>query len=153
MTKPKSSRAEDTLATLAVAVVAPVWFQEPLAVLLQAAPGTGLWAYGSSVEELLALPMKEWPDLVLLYASDLHSANQVRQVRVAWPTTYCVALIRQPQQQRAVIEAGADAVLLQGVAPSRLLETIEAFRSKDLRPAIPSTGKPRREEDQPGSSR
>ena len=138
---------------ISVGVVAPAWFQEPLAVLLHAAPRTRLWAYGSIVEELLALPMEGWPDLVLLYASDEHAATQVRQVKAAWPTTHCVALIRQRQQQRAVVEAGADVVLLQGVAPSRLLETIEDLRIKESGPAIPSTGNPLREEDQPGSSR
>ena len=151
MTDSETSRAAGSLTALAVAVVAPSWFQEPLAVLLHAAPGTKLWAYGSIVEDLTSLPIVEVPDLVLLYASAIGPANQVRQVKKAWPTTQCVVLIRERQQQRAVIEAGADLVLLQGVAPGRLLEMIEELRSTFLKSAIPSRDNPLPEEDQPGA--
>ena len=141
MTKPKSSRVEGTLVTLAVAVVAPVWFQEPLAVLLHAAPGTRLWAYGSSNEELLSLPMQEAPDLVLLYGSDMHPAGQVKQVKAGWPTAQCVALIRDRQQESDVIEAGADVVLLQGIAPGQLLAAIDGLREEFMK-AHDSVGLP-----------
>ena len=117
-------------ATKTIAVVAPAWFQEPLAVLFHAAPGTRLWAYGSTVEDLLSLPMQEEPDLVLLYGSDMHPGSQVKRLKAGWPTAQCVALIRDRQQQRAVLEAGADLVLLQGVAPGRLLAAIDGLRGE-----------------------
>lgn len=116
--------------TASVGVVAPAWLQEPLAVLLYAAPGTRLWAYGSSVGDLLSLPMKESPDVVLLYASDRHTASQVEQVRAAWPSTRCIALVRHRRQRGVAKEAGADVVLPHEVTPSRLLAMIEELHNE-----------------------
>ena len=143
----------DSLTTLTVGVVAPAWFQEPLAVLVYAIPSTRLWAYGSSVEDLLSLPIGEVPDLVLLYASDVHAASQVRQVKAGWPTARCVALIRERRQQPAVLEAGADLVLLQGVAPGRLVAAIEELHNQNAAPGIPSGSEVPGEGNRPESGR
>ena len=111
-----------------VGIVAPFWLHEPLGVLVQAAPGV-IWAgCTTTVEALLSAPVETPPDLVLLYAASILAAGQVREVKAAWPHARCIVLVENVQHQNVAQQAGADLVLLEGLAPGRLLETLDAFR-------------------------
>ena len=107
-----------------VAVIAPAWLRDPLTVLLDAAPHTRVWAYETSVGSLLAALTKGAPDVILLYVTGIDAEAKVREIRVAWPALRVVALVEQAQQQAAVRCAGADVVLIQGLAPQRLVQAL-----------------------------
>ena len=114
--------------TLTAGVVAPFWLHEPLGVLVQAAPGV-IWAgCTTTVEALLSAPAEEPPDLVLLYAANRLAASQVGEVKGAWPHARCIVLVEDARHQAVALKAGADLVLLEGLAPGRLLETLDRLR-------------------------
>ena len=76
-------------------------------------------------EASLALRMVKdhHPNLVLL-DSHLPQAQMVlEQIKNKWPQTRCLALVGSVEQERTFKEA--DAVLIEGFSPSRLLATIE----------------------------
>ena len=111
--------------SLTAGVVAPFWLHEPLGVLLHAAPGV-IWAGSvTTVQALLSAPVNEPPDLVLLYASSRRTAGQVKEVKAAWPGARCIVLVEDVRHQEVALQAGADVVLLEGLAPGRLLETLD----------------------------
>ena len=112
-----------------VGIVAPDRLQEPLAVLLQAAPSGILWASATTVAALLALPIAQPPDEVLLYVCETQAVDLIQDIKCAWPDVRCIAFVDHTRERIAAEEAGADAVLLQGSAPRRLLETLERLRS------------------------
>ena len=116
--------------TLTAGVVAPFWLHEPLGVVLHAAPGVRWGGCVTTVEALLSAPVEEPPDLVLLYASSRRTASQVGQVKAAWPGVRCIVLIEDAQHQEVALQAGADLVLLEGLAPGQLLETLERVRMR-----------------------
>lgn len=111
--------------TISIGIVAPVWLQEPLAVLFNASLFTRLWGCATTVEALLDLQAEGPPKIVLLYTSSEETAGQVGQVKAAWPGARSVVLVERFIQQAEAEQAGADAVLSEGVAPQRLLTTIE----------------------------
>ena len=127
-------------------IVAPAWLHEPLSVQLQAAPGVRLWASTTSVTTLFWAAIEPPPELVLLYASSQEAAGQVRELKSAWPETYCIVLVEQAKLEPIALEAGADEVLLEGRAPHRLLATLNSF-SKRRQESIQEQPVPERQAD------
>jgi DNA-binding NarL/FixJ family response regulator len=119
--------------TVTVGVVAPVWLQEPLAVLLQAAPGVELWAYSATVRALLSWPAEDSPDLMLLYATGERAADQASRVEAAWPRVRSIVLVEHLRQREDLLKAGADEVLLHGAAPGRLMEVLDSLVEAEVR--------------------
>jgi DNA-binding NarL/FixJ family response regulator len=114
--------------TLTTGVVAPFWLHEPLGVVVQAAPGVRWAGCVTTVEALLSAPVEEPPDLVLLYVSSRRTASQVGEIKAAWPGVRCIVLVEDVRHQETALQAGADVILLEGLAPGRLLATLDRVR-------------------------
>ena len=119
----------EPVTTVTAGIVAPTWLHESLTVLLEAAPDMRIRTCATTVEALLSAPAEEPPDVVLLYAASRRTASQVAEVKSAWPQTHCIVLIEYYRFQSAAKEAGADAILLEGLAAGRLLKTLDSFYS------------------------
>ena len=102
----------------AVAIVAPQWLQDGLAVVIKTIPRLQLVACTGSIHVLLSLDLEHAPELVVL-AVDLQVAkarDQIRQVKFIYPRARYLALIQEPAQNTDVRAAGADETLLQGAS-------------------------------------
>jgi DNA-binding NarL/FixJ family response regulator len=113
----------------AVAIVAPQWLQDGLAVVIKAIPGVLLVACTGSIYILLTLDLERAPDLVVLAveAPEIKAGDQIRQVRFVYPHTHLVVLIQEPAQSASAHAAGADETLLQGVSAEQFCTAISRF--------------------------
>ncbi len=120
-----------------VAIVAPVWLQNALMVLLHAEPDLKLVACTATVQVLLSLDLEQSPDLVILEANEQleRAEEQLRRIKTAWPTSGCVALIEERRQSALIRAAGADEILLKGATPEQLLNAIRRLRQQHQGPA------------------
>ena len=116
-----------------VAVVAPAWLEDALAVVIKAIPSMRLIACTGSVQSLILIDLERAPDLVVLAvdASDVKAPDKIRQARFIFPHARYLVLIQNPGQNASVRAAGADETLLQGAsaeqfatAVSRLMDPI-----------------------------
>lgn len=105
-------------ADLTIAIVAPQWLQDGLAVVIKSIPGVRLVACTSSIHILLSLDLERVPDVVLLTvdAPEIKAGDQIRQVRFVYPRAHIVTLIQEPAQSISARAAGADETLLQGAS-------------------------------------
>ena len=134
--KQNESHGIERLTTMAAVV--PVRLQDAYSTFLRAIPEVKLVACAATVQALLSLVVEQSPDLVLLEADshDTQASDQVRRIKAAWPTTRCIALVEHTRQRAWVQAAGADAALLRGASPKRLLKVISKLRSVDESGAI-----------------
>ena len=116
-----------------IALVAPIWLQDALQVLLDGTSGVMLIGSATDVDTLLE--MEEAPDFVLLDADrdSLVAVSEVEQIIQAWPKTDCVALVDNPGQMPLLKQAGASLTLLKGASPQRLREVLQALAEQKLR--------------------
>ena len=112
---------------ITVAAVVPVWLQGALAVLLKSETNVKLIACTATVQTLLLLSIEEAPQLVILHANENieRAANQVKQIKAVWPASRCLALVEDNRQRSPIQLAGADEVVLKGIAPKQLLSNIQ----------------------------
>ncbi|MCZ6528978.1 MAG: hypothetical protein O6949_01420 [Chloroflexi bacterium] len=116
-----------------IALVAPIWLQDALQVLLDGTSGVLLIGSATDVDTLLE--MEEAPDFVLLDADrdSLVAVSEVERIIHAWPKTDCVALVDNPGQMPLLKQAGASLTLLKGASPQRLREVLQALAEQKLR--------------------
>ena len=114
------------------ALVAPIWLQDALQVLLDGTSGVRLIAIATDVYTLLE--MEEAPDIVLLDADRDNSVavSEVERIMHAWPKTDCVALVDNPGQMPLLKQVGASLTLLKGASPRRLREVLQALAEHKL---------------------
>jgi hypothetical protein len=98
---------------------------ESLGVLLQAAPGVQLSSCATRVAELISTPTDAPLDVVLVYDCGTGLPSAVGAIRAAWPGACTIVLVKHSRQVDAARAAGADEILLEGLAPARLLETLD----------------------------
>ena len=117
----------------AVAVVAPQWLQDGLAVVIKTIPGVLLVACTGSIHILLSLDLEHAPDVVVLTvdALEIKASDQIRQVKFVYPRTRLVVLIQEPAQSTSARAAGADETLLQGVSAEQFCTVISSFVKGD----------------------
>jgi DNA-binding NarL/FixJ family response regulator len=121
------------------AIIAPVWLQSALSVLLLATPNLELAACTTTVPALLSqgdLNAEDeggMPALVILYAAseDDLAFSQVRQIKEAWPGARCLALVDAGRQRPSALAAGADRVLLKGTPATQLSAAIRTLVAVD----------------------
>lgn len=116
-----------------VAIVAPVWLQNALLVLLHAQPDLKLVACTATVQVLLSLDLEQTPDLVILETDEQleRSEEQIGRIKTTWPGSSCIALIEESKERSLIQAAGADEILLKGAVPEQLLGAIHRSRSPD----------------------
>jgi DNA-binding NarL/FixJ family response regulator len=102
----------------AVAVVAPSWLQDGLAVVIKAIPRMRLVACTGSVQSLLLIDLERAPDLIVVAvdAPDVKASNKIRQVKFVFPQARYLVLLQEPAQNVSARAAGADETLLQGAS-------------------------------------
>jgi DNA-binding NarL/FixJ family response regulator len=117
----------------AIAVVAPQWLQDGLAVVIKTIPGVLLVACTGSIHILLSLDLDRAPDVVVLAvdAPEIKASDQIRQVKFVYPRTRLVVLIPEPIQSASARAAGADETLLQGVSAEQFCTAINRFVKGD----------------------
>jgi hypothetical protein len=109
-----------------VAVVAPQWLQDGLAVVIKAISNVQLVVCTGSIHTLLLLDLERSPDLVILALdeSDLKERSPIRQIKFAYPQARCLVLIQDPAQGSVVLANGADETLLQGASAEQFSQAI-----------------------------
>ncbi|GMR10327.1 MAG: hypothetical protein BMS9Abin28_1148 [Anaerolineae bacterium] len=112
-----------------IALVAPMWLQDALQVLLDGTAGVKLIATATDVDSLTRQEMDGAPDFVLLDADRDNSVavSEVDRIMQAWPKTECVALVDNTGQIQLLKEVGASLTLLKGASPQRLREVFQAL--------------------------
>lgn len=117
-----------------IVLVAPVWLQDAMEVLLDGTTGVVLIASATDVDSLIMLDMVSAPDFVLLDANrdNLAAVSEVQRVMEAWPRTECVVLVEDSSQIQILKSAGASFSLLKGASPQRLREVLEALAENKM---------------------
>jgi DNA-binding NarL/FixJ family response regulator len=100
--------------------------RDGLQALLTAMPQIDAVEWVSDLSSAPRMALGRAPALVLLDSGPAGSEVwlAVRQARTKWPQARCVFLADSVQQQYEAEAAGADAVLLKGVLPAKLIATI-----------------------------
>jgi DNA-binding NarL/FixJ family response regulator len=109
-----------------VAVVAPQWLQDGLAVVIKTIPYVHLVACTGSIHVLLSLDLERSPDLMVLTvdAPDVKASNQIRQVKFVYPHARYLVLIQEQEQSASARAAGADETLLQGASAEQFCAAV-----------------------------
>lgn len=129
-----SPRLTKRRSSATIALVAPIWLQDALRVLLDGTQEMLLIASTTNVESLTRLELREAPDLVLLDAdrTNLLAISEVQQILRTWPSTKCVALVDNTGQIPLLKEAGAALSLLKGATPQRIKGVLQALSEPRL---------------------
>ena len=116
-----------------VAIVAPQWLQDGLAVVIKTIPRLQLVACTGSLNTLLLLDLERSPDLVVLTldAPDANANNPIRQIKFIYPNAHCLALIQEPAQDAGALQAGADETLLQGASADKFCAAVRRLILRD----------------------
>lgn len=126
----KPEKREHSEPQTSVAIVAPVWLQNALIVLLHAETDLKLVACTATVQVLLSLDLEKTPELVILETDEQRERveEQVGRIKTVWPTSSCIALVEHSKQKADLQAAGADVTLLKGVTPQQLMTAIRQLR-------------------------
>ena len=116
-----------------VAIVAPQWLQDGLAVVIKTIPRLQLVACTGSLNTLLLLDLERSLDLVVLTldAPDAKANNPIRQIKFVYPNAHCLALIQEPAQGTGALQAGADETLLQGASADKFCAAVRRLILRD----------------------
>ena len=116
-----------------VAIVAPQWLQDGLAVVIKSIPNLQLVACTGSINTLLLIDLERSPDLVVLTLDipDTRDNHTIRQVKFVYPQARCLALIQEVDQSAGAHAAGADEMLLQGVSAEQFCLAIRRLVFRD----------------------
>ena len=116
-------RTVKTKPILALIIAAPSPLQDGLLALMTTSNQISAVFVAEEASLALRMVKDHHPNLVLL-DSHLPEAQMVlEQIKNQWPQTACIVLVGSVEQERAFKEA--DAVLVEGFSPSRLMATIE----------------------------
>jgi DNA-binding NarL/FixJ family response regulator len=116
-----------------VAIVAPQWLQDGLAVVIKSIPHLQLVACTGSINTLLLIDLERSPDLVVLTLDipDTRDNHPIRQIKFVYPQARCLALIQEVEQSASAHAAGADETLLQGVSAEQFCLTVRRLVFRD----------------------
>ena len=103
--------------------------QNGLTALMTAIPQVDVVGEVGDASQALEMVSEHHPDLVLL-DTDLPGDEEwrvLRQIKVERPQTCCIVLADDVQQQQEAETLGADAVVLKGTPPAKLIAAIEGL--------------------------
>ena len=122
-------RTVKTKPILALIIAAPSPLQDGLLALMTTSSQISAVLVAEEASLALRMVKDHHPNLVLL-DSHLPQARMVlEQTKNQWPQTGCIVLVDSVEQERAFNEA--DAVLIEGFSPTRLMATTkELLREK-----------------------
>jgi DNA-binding NarL/FixJ family response regulator len=110
-----------------VVIIAPAWLEEALSVLILSVSSLELVASAPVINEAFANPLASEPDLVLINGMrELELAcDQISRVKSFWPCAHIIILADHIRQREDLRAAGADQVLIKGISPQYLFETLQ----------------------------
>ncbi len=116
-----------------VAIVAPQWLQDGLAVVVKTIPHFHLAACTGSIPILLSLDLAREPDVIILAVDAPHAkaSDQVRHLRFVYPHARYLVLVQEEAQTDTMRAAGADAILLQGASAEQFASEISRLISSN----------------------
>lgn len=131
---------QDIEAIVTVIAIVPDWLSEPLSVLLETSKEVRLAGSASSLEELAPPEEGPAPDLVLVYADgrDDVAVEQIRQLKACWPDAHLITLVDRGGQRELAEAAGASQVMMKGVSPGRLMQSIQDAQAASRAPDTPN---------------
>jgi DNA-binding NarL/FixJ family response regulator len=114
-----------------VVIIAPAWLEEALSVLIQSVTNLELIASAPAINEALANPLAAEPDLVLINGQrELELAcDQVSRAKSTWPSAHIIILADHVRQREDLRAAGADQVLIKGISPQYLFDTLQQVQN------------------------
>jgi DNA-binding NarL/FixJ family response regulator len=114
----------DCISALIVAKPGPL--RDALRSLMIAMPEIDIVDEADDLSSALRASPRYTPALVLLDSGLAHDETglMVRRAKAGWPVTRCICLVDSVQQEREAEAAGADAALLKGTPPARLVATL-----------------------------
>lgn len=123
------SAVEDSVAVLIVAKPGPL--RDGIQALVSTMPQVETIREIDDSPLTLMADFDGFPDLVLLScrADGGLVRSMVEQVKARWPRSRCITLAGSVEQQQEAELAGADAVVLNGLSPQKLLKTIAGMLS------------------------
>jgi len=110
----------------ALIVGRPGPLQDGLRALVGTMPQIGVVNAAHDIPSALSMDLNPGPALVLLDGDDAEGQVwlTVRRTKARWPQSRVMVLVSNAQRQEEAEAAGADAVLLQGFRPARLVAAI-----------------------------
>ena len=128
-----------------IAILAPSPLLNAFRILVQATPNLEVMAADNCLDSLLAIIGHRNPDICLVYLARQHphkqyecvSVEAISKIQSLWPFAKCIAIVHNAQQRDRAKELGADATLLEGVTPSRLISNINnLYRQRPQGPNV-----------------
>ena len=119
---------ENTKPVLALIVVAPGPLQDGLLALMTTYNQISAVFVAGEASLALRMVKDHRPNLILLDINLPKAQMVLEQTKSRWPQTHCIVLAGNVEQEQAIKEA--DAVLIEGFSPARLLATIENLLAK-----------------------
>jgi DNA-binding NarL/FixJ family response regulator len=118
------SVVEDSVVVLIVAKPGPL--RDGMQALVSAMPRVETIRELDDLPSTLVADVDGLPDLVLLSCRTDGGVvrSMIEQVKARWPRSRCITLVGSVEQQQEAELAGADAVVLNGPPPQKLLKTI-----------------------------
>jgi len=108
---------------LALIIAAPSPLQDGLLALMTTFSQINAVFVAEDASLALRMVKDHRPNLILLDSQLPKSQMVLEQIKSQWPQTRCIVLVGSAEQERTIL--GADAVLIEGFSPSRLLATIK----------------------------
>ena len=116
-------RTVKTKPILALIVAAPSPLQDGLLALMTTSDQISVVLVAEGASLVLRMVKDHHPNIVILDGHLPQARTVLEQIKNKWPQTRCIVLVDSVEQERAFKEA--DAVLIEGFSPSRLMATIE----------------------------
>jgi DNA-binding NarL/FixJ family response regulator len=115
--------------TSTLLAVRPGPLLDALRVLMSTIPRIGTVREARDAPSMLDIVIQHHPVLVLLEAGLPGGGgwSAIERIKAVWPQAQCLVLADTCQEKRAARAANADAVLLKGLPPAQLVETIEGL--------------------------
>jgi DNA-binding NarL/FixJ family response regulator len=108
---------------LALIIAPPSTLQDGLLALMTTSDLINAVLVAEAASQALRMVKDHHPNLVLLDSHLPQARKVLEQIKNKWPQTGCIVLVGSVEQEHAFKEA--DAVLIEGFSPSRLMATIE----------------------------
>ena len=108
---------------LALIVAAPSPLQDGLLALLTTSDQISVVLVAEEASLALRMVKDHHPNIVILDGHLPQARMVLEQIKNKWTQTRCIVLVDSVEQERAFKEA--DAVLIEGFSPSRLMATIK----------------------------
>ena len=119
--------------TLALIAARPGPLQDSLVALMTTMPQVNVVLIAEDATSTLRTMARHRPALVVLETSLAAEEGCVplQEIKAEWPTTECIALAGDVEQERQATSAGADVVLIVGFPAAEFIAAIEGLLSRE----------------------